>query len=376
MRRSQLPMKKSALLFIAMVMALVFLFGACSQASSTPGTTATEMTVADTLGRAVTVPADAQKFIAIGPGALRLYCYVGDVRKIVGVEQTEVTDGVTGRPYAMANPELLELPIIGPGGSGATPDAEKILDVGPDVIFSLYNSDISAVDELESKTHIPVVVLSYGKSEVFDPAVDQSLELIGKITGNEQRAADVVQFFAACQADLASRTGDIPLADKPTVYLGAESMRGTHGIESTSGSYSLFTADNVRNVVDEAGIDQYVMLDKEKLLDMDPDIIFLDGGGLANVQEDYNTTPQFYQGLSAFKNGNVYLQLPYNYYYTNIDIALCDAYYIGKVVYPDRFSDVDIVTKSNEIFKELLGKELYAQIADGYYGGFQKLSFK
>jgi iron complex transport system substrate-binding protein len=368
-------MKKSALPFISLMMAVMLLLAACGQASGTPSATATQMTVTDTVGRTVTLPADAQKFIAIGPGALRLYCYVGDVGKIVGVEQTEVTDGVTGRPYAMANPELLELPIVGPGGPGATPDAEKILEVGPDVIFSLYNSDISAVDELENKTHIPVVVLSYGNTEVFDPAVDQSLELIGKITGNEQRAADVVQFFAACQADLASRTGDIPLADKPTVYLGAESMRGTHGIESTSGSYSLFTANNVRNVVAEAGIGQYVMLDKEKLLDMDPDIIFLDGGGLANVQEDYAATPQFYQALSAFKNGNVYLQLPYNYYYTNIDIALCDAYYIGKIVYPDRFSDMDIVTKSNQIFKELLGKELYSEVADEYYGGFQKLSF-
>jgi iron complex transport system substrate-binding protein len=70
------------------------------------------------------------------------------------------------------------------------------------------------------------------------------------------------------------------------------------------------------------------------------------------------------------------MQLPYNYYYTNIDIALCDAYYIGSIVYPERFSDVDIVSKSNEIFKELLGKELYAEVAEEYFGGFQQLSFE
>jgi iron complex transport system substrate-binding protein len=118
------------------------------------------------------------------------------------------------------------------------------------------------------------------------------------------------------------------------------------------------------------------MLDKEKLLDMDPDIIFIDAGGLANVQDDYKSNPQFYQGLSAFETGKIYLELPYNYYYTNIDIALCDAYYIGSIVYPDKFSDVNIVSKSNEIFKELLGKELYNDVAEEYYGGFQQLSFK
>jgi iron complex transport system substrate-binding protein len=370
-------MKKIALALIAVFMAAALLLGGCSTESSAPeDNTAKEIIVTDCLDRTVTVPANAEKFVAIGPGCLRLYCYVGDVSKIVGVEQTEVTNGDTGRPYAKANPELLELSVIGPGGPNNAPDAEAILEVDPDVIFTMYNSDVSAVDELQSKTHIPVVALDYGDSEVFDPVVDESLELIGKITGNEERAAEVIQFFAECKEDLTSRTSGIDFSDKPRVYYGAQSSRGTHGIESTSGDYSLFTALNIRNVVGEAGIGQYVMLDKEALLDMDPDIIFIDGGGLANVREDYDSNPQFYQGLSAFKTGQVYMQLPYNYYWTNIDTALCDAYYIGSIVYPDKFSDVNIVLKSNEIFKELLGKELYADVAEEYYGGFQQLSFK
>jgi iron complex transport system substrate-binding protein len=368
-------MKNLGFTLLALLITAVMLLAGCA-GDSPPGNDDQAMAVTDSLGRTVTVPNGADKFVAIGPGCLRLYCYVADPAKIVGVEQTEITDGVTGRPYAMAYPELLDLPIIGPGGPNTAPDAEKILQVGPDVIFSLYNSDISAVDELQSKTNIPVVALSYGDTEVFDPTLNESLELIGKVTGNEARAAEVVQFFTACQVDLDSRTADIAFADKPTVYLGAQSSRGTHGIESTRGNYSLFMAVNVRNVVEEAGIHEYVMLDKEKLLEMDPEIIFLDGGGLANVQEDYNSNPQFYQGLTAFRTGRVYMQLPYNYYYTNIDIALCNAYYIGSIVYPERFSDINIMTKSNEIFKELLGKELYSQVADEYYGGFQQLSFE
>ena len=370
-------MKKIALTLIIVLMAIALVLGGCSIESDTPAdNTVKEMTVTDSLGRTVTVPANAEKFVAIGPGCLRLYCYVGDVSEIVGVEQIEVTNGVTGRPYAMANPELLELPVIGPGGPNNAPDAEKILEVAPDVIFSLYNSDASAVEELHSKTNIPVVALSYGNTEVFDPALNESLELIGKITGNEVRAAEVVQFFNECKEDLDSRTGDIAFEDKPTVYLGAQSSRGTHGIESTRGDFSLFMAVNVRNIVEEAGIHEYIMLDKEKLLELDPNIIFIDGGGLANVQEDYTSSPQFYQGLTAFKTGQVYMQLPYNYYYTNIDIAISNAYYIGSIVYPEKFNDMDIVAKSNEIFKKLLGKELYDQVAAEYYGGFQQLSFK
>ena len=85
-------MKRSALLLFTMLTALMF--GACGQTNATPAASAKEITVTDTLGRTVTVPADAQKFVAIGPGALRLYCYVGDTGKIAGIEQTEVTNGV------------------------------------------------------------------------------------------------------------------------------------------------------------------------------------------------------------------------------------------------------------------------------------------
>ncbi len=370
-------MEKRISTLLAVLISVSLLLVGCSTGDSTAtNNTEKEITVTDTLGRTVTVPSDAQRFVAIGPGCLRLYCYVGDVSKIVGVEQMEVTSGVTGRPYARANEELLQLPLIGPGGPGNAPDPEKILEVNPDVIFTLYNSDVASIDELQTKTNIPVVTLSYGVTAVFDPELDKSLELIGTITGNEERAAEVVQFFAACKEDLMNRTKDITADKKPRVYLGAQSSRGTHGIESTSGNYALFTVVNVRNVVDEAGINQYVILDKEKLLDMDPEIIFIDAGGLANVQADYKSNPQFYQGLSAFKTGKLYMQLPFNYYSTNIDIALCDAYYIGSVVYPEKFSDVDIVLKSNEIFRKLLGKELYAGVAGEYYGGFQQLSFE
>ena len=127
--------------------------------------------------------------------------------------------------------------------------------------------------------------MSYGNTEVFDQLTYTSIELIGTVTGRETRATEVIDFFEACKKDLNSRTAGIPEADKPGVYLGAQSMRGTHGIESTSGSYSLFAAVNARNVVDEAGVHEYVMLDKENLLDLDPNIIFIDAAGLANVQD-------------------------------------------------------------------------------------------
>lgn len=330
--------------------------------------------ITDMAGREVTIPSDAEKFVAIGPGALRLYCYVGDTSKLVGIEDMDKKTS-EGRPYLIANPKLAELPTIGAGGPGNAPDSEKLVEAAPDVIFTMYNTEASAIDDLQEKTGIPVVALSYGKTEVFDPDVDKSIEILGKALGKEDRAKEVVDFFAEEKENLSNLTAEIPEDKKPGVYMGGMGNRGSHGLESTTGNFSLFQAIGAKNVVDEAGIGEYIMLDKEKILEMNPEIIFIDGSGLSLVKEDYAKNKAYYDGLTAFQEGKVYMHLPYNYYYTNIDVALADAYYMGSVIFPDEFKDIDSTKKFNEITKFLLGKELYDEMAKEYYGGYQKIKF-
>jgi iron complex transport system substrate-binding protein len=351
----------------------VFLAG-CNAAN--PNKTET-VSVTDLLGREVSVPADVSRVVAIGPGALRLYVYAGNLDYVVGVEQIEA-DSPTGRPYLLANPELAELPVIGQGGPNNTPDPEKILTLAPDVIFSTYATDAAAADELQAKTGIPVVVINYGSigfgtTTIFGEAVQDSLRLIGDITGQTEKAQAAIDFLQEIQQDLDSRTKDIPDADKPSVYVGGLGARGTHGIESTQGRYALLDAIHAKNVVDETGESGSIMIDKEKLLAWDPDYIFIDQGGFAAVVEDYQKNPAFYESLSAVQNGRVYAQLPYNYYSTNIDTAIADAYYLGKILYPTAFADIDPVQKADEIYRSLLGQPAYAQMAESF-GGFKQLS--
>lgn len=357
--------------------ALVISLAACggpgeeqgSAAAASAGGDALEVT--DLAGRSVIIPAGADSFACIGPGCLRLYCYVAEKSQLAGVEDVEKTWGKTGRPYAMALGDVEGLAAIGPGGPGSAPDAERLLASGADVVFSTYAMEPAEIQELQDKLSIPVVALGYGEDSLFSQEVDRSLELLGQITGREERAQEVVNYFAQAKADLESRAAGVQ--DPPTVYLGCQSYQGSHGIESTTGDYPLFDALHARNVVEEAGIDGYVTLDKEKLLELDPDFLIIDGGGLSVLQEDYETNPDYYESLSAVKRGNVYLQLPFNYYGTNLEIALADAYYIGTVLYPEAFTDVDPAEKFDEICQALLGIDAYETIAETYFGGYQRL---
>lgn len=367
--------RKVLALFVAA--ALVISLAACggpgegqdSAAAASAGGDALEVT--DLAGRSVTIPAGADSFACIGPGCLRLYCYVAEKDQLAGVEDVEKTWGKTGRPYAMALGDVEGLAAIGPGGPGSAPDAERLLASGAEVVFTTYAMEPAEIQELQDKLSIPVVALRYGEASLFSQEVNQSLDLIGQITGREERAQEVVNYFAQAKADLESRAAGVQ--DPPTVYLGCQSYQGSHGIESTTGDYPLFNALHARNVVEEAGIDGYVILDKEKLLELDPDFLIIDAGGLSVLQEDYTTNPDFYESLSAVKQGDVYLQLPFNYYGTNLEIALADAYYIGTVLYPEAFSDVDPAEKFDEICQALLGIDAYETIAETYFGGYQRL---
>ena len=390
-------MKKSIL---ALILSLVMMLSLCAcggkaepEATNTPETTqpsasvetettapaetespATDYAVTDLLGRTVTIPAGAESFACIGPGCLRLYTYVADPAQLAGVEAAEFTSwGTSGRPYAMAIEEIAaDLPNIGPGGPGNAPDAELLFTAAPDVIFTMYNSDISSIDELQSKTGIPVVALSYGDTGVFDPCIYDSMTLIGQITGHTDRAAEVVAYMQNLATELTEITANVE--DKPSVYLGCQSNRGSHGIESTVGNYILFDIMGIRNAAGEAGIPEYAMIDKEQIIEMDPDIIIIDAGGYDLLVEDYNANPEFYNSLRAFKEDKVYMQMPYNYYSTNLEIAMADAYYIGSVVYPELFADTDIQTKFAEISEFMLGMNCYDSIANDYYGGYQMVN--
>ncbi len=368
-----MKLKKLLTIFISAVLALSLCAcnaGGGAQSTSAGSSAGKGYEVTDMLGRKVTVPENASKYACIGPGALRLYCYIADSSKLAGVENVEKEWGDEGRPYNMAISNVKDLTVIGPGGPGNAPDAEKLFAAKPDVIFTCYNTDASAVDELQNKTGIPVVAISYGEGRLFDQTVYKSLELIGKITKNEDRAKKVEEYFENVKKDLQTRVKDV----KPVrVYLGGQSNRGNHGIESTTGDYEIFNVLNTVNVVNEKDIKEYVMLDKEMLLSLNPEYIIIDAGGLSLVKEDYAANPEYYKSLSAVKDGKVFMQMPFNYYTTNLEIALADAYYIGSVLYPKAFEDVDPKAKFDELSEFFLGVKSYEKIAKSYYGGFQKI---
>ena len=145
--------------------------------------------ITDTLGREVEVPKEVNKIVCYGPGASRLAVYLNASDKICGITMVEKKYW-KGMPYIIAHRELLQNPKIGSGRSGEEPYTEKIIEIKPDVIFITYMSKENA-ENIQQKTGIPVVVLSYGTLATYDnKELFKSLRIMGKILDKEKRAEE------------------------------------------------------------------------------------------------------------------------------------------------------------------------------------------
>jgi len=359
-----------AALLVALVATGCASTGAADEQGAAAEATAEQpVTVTDAAGREVEVPGSVERVVAIGPGALRLVVYAGGADMVVGVEDIESKPPIA-RPYTIAHPELLELPVVGAGGPDSAPDAERLIGVEPDVVFIGQIADAQTAEELQAATGIPVVVVGYGALGAFDEQLFASLETVGTVLDRGDQAAQAAQTIEGALDDLAARTADADDAAKPTAFVGALGFKGAHGLESTQADYPPFVAIKANNVADGLGQSGSVMIDKEKLLEWDPACLFVDLSGLSLVREDVGTNRALYESLTAVKDGRVYAQLPFNNYWTNVEIALADAYYAGTVLYPEAFSDVDPAAEADELATALVGAPVYDRLVEVYGGGF------
>lgn len=339
---------------------------------TTPWTIETERekdttTITDMVGREVEVPKNVDNIVGLGAGSLRLITFLNHADRVVGVEDIEKNEKhQKGRPYLYAHPELSELPSIGPMHGGKP---ELISTQNPDVIFWTYTTKGDAND-LQKKTGIPVVVLKYGDLGAHRETIYEGLTLMGKILDKKERAEEVIQYIRSTIQDLKSRTENIASKRKPETYVGGVSYKGSYGIGGTEPKYAPFQFVNAKNPADNLGM-EHVKVSKEKIIEWDPDIIFVDEGSYPMVVEDLKK-PEF-KNLRAFKNDNIFGVLPQSYYTHNFGIVLADSYYVGKVLYPERFKDIEPEEKADEIYEELVGEPIYDEIRSDFFGGFKRL---
>lgn len=364
-------------------MALLLSVCACSAAPA--GESSTEIT--DMIGRTMQLePGSYERVVCIGAGALRMYCYIGDVSLLCGVEDIDNTtleerpqmfDSVA-RPYVLAYGDVFAtLPSCGVGGPNAqAAEAEKILACNPDIVISEYE-DVEKADALAEQLGVPVVTLSTGTDGVFDEAFAESMRLLGQVFGREDRAEKLLSFLGDEIADLSNRTANLLDEDRPVVYICGLGNWGTTNHLMTAQNYAPFNLVGIKNAVSGLAVDGIGAIEEEKFVALgeDIDIMILDAAAVKNIAPLYREDPAMFDTCKAWREGEVYLEMAYNAYYTNFEIALINTWYAAMVTYPERFADIDIAEKADEITEMFLGQPLADEIfaCGTSFGGYQKI---
>lgn len=335
----------------------------------------------DVSGRSIEVPPYPEHIICSGPGCLRLVTYLHGQDKVVAVDDMELRRSTfEARPYALANRQFRKYPLFGEFRGNDNPELIVSLDPLPDIIFKTFPGMGYDPEELMQKTGIPVISLNYGDLAEKKDQLYSSLRTLGKVMNRIERAEKVIAFFEMTLKDLQERTSGIDTDSLLSCFVGGIAFKGPHGIQSTEPEYPPFLYTNALNVAapekGSSSTPTHTNISREKLLEWDPDVIFVDvstiySGKEANAFWELKNS-KIYSNLSAVRSKRVYGVLPYNWYSQNFGSILADAYFVGKILYPDRFADIDPNKKADEIYEFLVGSKVMEQMQQS----FDQLVFK
>lgn len=320
--------------------------------------------VTDALGRRVMVPEQVDSIVCIKASAIRLICYAGGADRICGVEECELR----GNPYThlYAYPKLRTKPAIGPMMGG---DPELILSVSPNLIFTTC-STIDEADRLQKGCGVPVVALEYGNLASRRDEFYSSLILVSKILGTESRVDSLIAYINSQIDDLGVRAeAALQNETSPIVYVCGISYKGKKGLNSTDPYYpalQFLNGNNVATEIESRLISEIngTTVSFEQILLWNPDVIFVDNDGLDLVIDDLERL--------KIKDKECYMIWPYNNIHSNFEVMLLNSWYMGKVLYPNQFKDIDIEEKRNEIISQFLSSPIGDSLVE-VWGEYHKI---
>jgi iron complex transport system substrate-binding protein len=350
--------KTSYIYFLAIT--LILIFASCAPSPSKSDGKKREVT--DAFGRKVIVRDTIRDIITMKAGALRMICYMGVQNKVKYIEKNDVTRKV---PYMMANPQLRNLEILGVGNNF---DTESLAMSTADIVIATYMTTAEA-DDLQIKINKPVFLLNYGDMGTNIEKIYGSLNALGTLFYKSQRADSLNNFIKETQENLKERTKNIK---NTSAYIGGIAFNGAHGITSTRAQYPPFDFLGTHNYVDDIngslqsiGDGQKNMpIDPEQILLWNPEFLFLDVAG-AEIWSKEIKEP-IYAKLKGLEKNQVFSVLPFNWHSINYENLLCNAWFIGKTMYPESFADIDVEIESRKIYRFFLGQDVYDHMEELY----------
>ena len=296
--------------WLGVTAAVALLVTACSSPAASPSAVTSE---AETSASAAETPVGERTFDAgSGPVTItgipeRPYAWgfeLMDILSVLGVEPA----GYTSRGGGVV-PDYLGVEWPNAQQLGEPPALEQVVALDPDIILSDASNDNTAVEDIA-----PVLKV---RANSYQDALDQ-LALIGEIFGKEEEAQEFIDAFNEELEDTQAQIADQPELSSMVVYPGAEpGVLGMWLDSSFTGSLIAALGTDYALKLDElTGTDLegdnesrandlgLVQLGLEKVVQLDPDVIFVLGDEQFLTDLGQNAA---WSSLTAVTEDRVYL---------------------------------------------------------------------
>ncbi|WP_422484355.1 helical backbone metal receptor [Gudongella sp. DL1XJH-153] len=281
-------MKKGILILLAMMLAVGLLSG-CSSPSTpeTPEEQSEEvgdavLSIEDDFGNTINFGNPPEKIISLAPSNTEILFAVGAGDKVVGVTS-----------YDDYPEEVLDIEKIG-DFNGI--NLERIIELEPDLVIN-YGDGVTEENERLLEAGIQIAGFEpESLQEVYDTIIK-----VGKITGHEDEAKELVEEMTSQEAELAEKIEGL---DKKTVFyeIWHEPL-----MAAGPGSFvdELINRAGGENVAADAD-GEYPQFDLEQLIERNPQV-YITANDLPEKTADSIKERPGYSEIDAIKNDRVYL---------------------------------------------------------------------
>lgn len=273
---------REVLLALGLTMVLTLVMG-CAQA--TPTVALPAVTMVDDAQRTVEITGVPERIISLAPSNTEVLFALGLGDKVVGV--TDLCD------YPEEAQEIEKVGFV-------EINLEKIVDLEPDLV--LYIGGTAQLEKTQTMEDLGLTVLVLAPSDI--EGIFDDIELVGRTTGTEDEAADLVSELRARMDEVLSRVAQAKR--QPLVFYELDATDPARPWTAGPGSFidALITMAGGVNLGASAEM-EWAQFSTEEVIAQDPEIIILGDANYGVTAESVEERPGW-GVITAVKAGAIY----------------------------------------------------------------------
>ena len=309
-------MKRNSILVLTFI-CIMMLLASCTGGNATPPKSEgqnSKLPAKDRAGNEISIPNEINKIISISPGNTEILIELGFGDKIIAVD--EYSKDIEGLPQGIPLFDIM------------TPDAEKMVALEPDIIYTTGMVMAEGNDPYKPIKDMGICV-AYIPASLSIEGIYEDILFIANSLNAEEKGVDLVNSMIR-KIEETEKIGS-SIEDKKTVYFELAAAPTLFSFGKGGFLNEMIEIIGAKNVLSE--YDWWISVSEEIVITSDPDVIITNVDYVENPVEEIKSRSGW-ENMKAVKNDDVYYVDNYATSHSNHNIII-GLEQMARAIYPD-----------------------------------------